>query len=89
MAAAMINHTATFGWEHLDHAPYNPNLVPSDFHFFPILKRTLKRCRFTTDEDVEAAVRTFIHTQDTNFYQLVLQAREAVGQMHQCGWGLC
>ncbi|GFV30399.1 transposase [Trichonephila clavipes] len=23
-----------FGWEVLDHAPYNPNLTPSDFHLF-------------------------------------------------------
>jgi histone-lysine N-methyltransferase SETMAR len=69
MAGAMVNHTATFGWEHLDHAPYSPDLAPSDFHFFPTLKRTLKGCCFSESEDVEAAVQTFIHTQDTDFYQ--------------------
>jgi histone-lysine N-methyltransferase SETMAR len=64
-AAATVNHIATFGLERLDHAPYSPDLVPSDFHFFPTLKRTLEGRRFTTNEDVEAAVRT----QDTDFYQ--------------------
>jgi hypothetical protein len=39
--------------------------VPSDFHFFPTLKRTLKWRRFTTSEEAEAAVRTRV----TNFYQ--------------------
>jgi histone-lysine N-methyltransferase SETMAR len=63
--AATVNHIAAFGWERLVHAPYSPDLVPSDFHFFPNLKRTLEGCRFTTNEDVEAAVRT----QDTDFYQ--------------------
>jgi hypothetical protein len=64
-AAATVNHIATFGWERLDHAPYNPELAPSDFHFFPTLQRTLEGRRFTTNEDVEEAVRT----QDTDFYQ--------------------
>jgi hypothetical protein len=64
-AEATVNHIATFGWEHMDHAPYNPYLAPSNFHFIPILKRTLKGCRFTTNEDVEVAVQT----QDTDFYQ--------------------
>jgi histone-lysine N-methyltransferase SETMAR len=65
IAAATVNHTATFGWERLDHAPWSPDLAPSDFQFFPTLKMTLEERRFTTNEDAEAAVRT----QDTDFYQ--------------------
>jgi histone-lysine N-methyltransferase SETMAR len=64
-AAATANNITTFGWERLDHAPYSPDLAPSDFHFFPTLNRTLEGSHFTTKEDVEAAVRT----QDTDFYQ--------------------
>jgi hypothetical protein len=64
-AAAAINHIATFCWECLDHIPYSPDLVSSDFHFFPTLKRTLEGHRFTTNEDAEAAART----QYTDFYQ--------------------
>jgi hypothetical protein len=69
MAAATVNHIATFGWQCLDHAPYSSNLVSSNFHFFPTLKRTLEGRHFTTNDDAEAAVQTFIHTQDTDFYQ--------------------
>jgi hypothetical protein len=47
----------------VNHASYSPDLEPSDFHFFHTLKRTLEGRRFTTNEDVEAAVRT----QDTDF----------------------
>jgi hypothetical protein len=65
MAAATVNHIATFSWECLDHAPYSSDLASSDFHFFPTLKRTFEGRRFTTNEDVEASVRT----QDTDFYQ--------------------
>jgi histone-lysine N-methyltransferase SETMAR len=64
-AAAAVNHIATFGWERLDNTPYSPDLAPSDFHFFPTLKRTLEGRCFTTNGNVEAAVRT----QATDFYQ--------------------
>jgi histone-lysine N-methyltransferase SETMAR len=67
-AAATVNHIATFGWEHLDHAPYSSDLAPNDFHFFPTLKRTLEGRRFN-NEDVAVAVRIFACTQDTDFYQ--------------------
>jgi hypothetical protein len=81
MAAAMANHIATFVWEHLEHAPCSPDLAPSDFHFFPTLKKTFEGRHFTTNEDTEAAVQT----QNTDFYQTgVLQVHEAVGQMHAC-----
>jgi hypothetical protein len=63
--SATVNHIATFCWERLDHTPYSPDLALSDFYFFPTSKRTFEGRRFTTNEDVEAAVRT----QDTNFYQ--------------------
>jgi hypothetical protein len=63
--AATVNHIATFGWERLTRAACSPDLAPSDFHFFPTLKKTLEGRRFTTKEDAEAAVRT----QDTDFYQ--------------------
>jgi hypothetical protein len=33
------------------------------------LKRTLKGHRFTNNEDAEAAIRTFVCTQDTDFYE--------------------
>jgi hypothetical protein len=49
----------------VNHAPYSPHLAPSESHFFPTLKRTLEGSRFTTNEDVEADVRT----KDIDFYE--------------------
>jgi hypothetical protein len=37
-AVATQDLIATFGWEQFDHPPYNPDLVPSDFHVFLHLK---------------------------------------------------
>jgi hypothetical protein len=68
-AAATVNHIATFGWERLDHALHSLDLLSSDFHFFPTLKRTFEVHRFTTNEDVDATIWTFVCTQDTDFYQ--------------------
>nr|CAH7746809.1 unnamed protein product [Callosobruchus chinensis] len=38
----------------LDHAPYSPDLAPSDFHLFPKLKQHLGGQRFSTDEEYMA-----------------------------------
>jgi hypothetical protein len=56
-------------------------MAPSDFHFFPTLKWTLKGHRFTTNENTEAAIRTFVRTQDTDFYQ---QEFKLVKQWDKC-----
>jgi histone-lysine N-methyltransferase SETMAR len=63
--ATTVDPIAPVGWERLDHAPCSPDLAPSDFHFFPTLKKTLEGRLLTTNEDAEAAERT----QDTDFYQ--------------------
>jgi histone-lysine N-methyltransferase SETMAR len=56
MVAATVNHITTFGWEHLDHAPYSPDLAPSNFHFYPTSNRALEGRHFTTNEDAEATI---------------------------------
>jgi len=33
---------AYLGFESLDHLPYSPGMVPSDYHLFPGLKKQLK-----------------------------------------------
>ncbi len=38
------------------HPPYSPDLAPSDFWFFPTLKRTLKGRRFNGLDDLESEV---------------------------------
>jgi hypothetical protein len=39
-----------FCWKNLDHAPYSPDLIPSDFHLFPKMKEFLGDKRMATDQ---------------------------------------
>jgi len=50
----------TLKFEVLSHPPYSPDLAPSDFHFFPHLKRALKGTHFTSDDEVKQAVMSWI-----------------------------
>jgi histone-lysine N-methyltransferase SETMAR len=45
------------------HPRYSPGLAPSDFWLFPRLKGTLKGQHFSSDGEVEAAVRKWINSQ--------------------------
>jgi len=39
----------TAKWDILDHPPYSPDLVPSDFHLFLHLKKHLAEKKFNDD----------------------------------------
>jgi histone-lysine N-methyltransferase SETMAR len=49
---------AYLGFQFLDYPPYSPDLVPSDYHLFPGLKKQLKGRHFSSDADVTAAAET-------------------------------
>jgi histone-lysine N-methyltransferase SETMAR len=51
------------------HPPYSPDLAPSDFHLFPKLKEHLKGQRYTSDEEVKAAVLLWCRSQSADFYR--------------------
>ena len=59
---------AKFGWYILQHAPYSPDLAPSDFHLFPKLKQHLSGQRFETDEELQEAVTTFLNGLAADFF---------------------
>jgi transposase len=59
-AHATIDVLETLKFELLSHPPYSPDLVPSDFHFYPHLKRGLKGTHFTSDNEVKQAVTSWI-----------------------------
>ncbi|UYV77657.1 hypothetical protein LAZ67_15001833 [Cordylochernes scorpioides] len=47
------------GFELLPHAPYSPDLAPSDFNLFPHLKKKLSGIHFRSDEEViDASLET-------------------------------
>ncbi|UYV62570.1 hypothetical protein LAZ67_2001123 [Cordylochernes scorpioides] len=56
------------GFELLPHAPYSPDLAPSDFHLFPHLKKSLSGIHFRSDEEVIDAVNPFFESLETSFF---------------------
>ena len=58
----------SFKWEVLQHPPYSPELIPSDFHLFGPLKQHISGERFPDDEAVERAVRAWFQQQTKEFY---------------------
>ena len=43
-------------WEVLPHAPYSTDMIPPDFDLFPKLKEPMRGHRFSSQEEVSAAV---------------------------------
>jgi histone-lysine N-methyltransferase SETMAR len=52
----------------VSHPSYSPDLASSNFWLFPKLKDTLKGQRFSSDAEVEAAVRKWISSQPEIFF---------------------
>jgi histone-lysine N-methyltransferase SETMAR len=66
-ARATIDALETLKFEVLSRPPCSHDLVPSDFHFFPHLKRDLKGTHFTSDDEVKQAV-TWIKQRTPEFF---------------------
>lgn len=52
------------GFTEVEHPPYSPDMAPSDYYLFPNLKRDLRGRKFSSDEELQAAV--FSHFEDKN-----------------------
>jgi [histone H3]-lysine36 N-dimethyltransferase SETMAR len=57
-----------FHWEIFDHAPYSPNLAPSDYHLFMHLKKWLASQRFETDDELQTGVNEWFKTLAADFF---------------------
>ncbi|UYV73983.1 hypothetical protein LAZ67_11001701 [Cordylochernes scorpioides] len=57
------------GFEVLEHPAYSPDLAPSDYSLFGLLKKELKGKRFDSDEDVQKVVQDFFHTLPKSAYK--------------------
>jgi hypothetical protein len=55
------------GWEIMNHRPYTPDLVPSDFHLFGPMKVHLGR-KFQTDNELKHGVLNWLCSKDKTFY---------------------
>ncbi|GFW20201.1 histone-lysine N-methyltransferase SETMAR [Trichonephila clavipes] len=59
----------SIGWEFLDHAPYSPDLAPSNLHLFRYLQHSLGGKHFSDNEKVKAAVNSWLSNQATGFFE--------------------
>jgi len=76
-ALATQKKLAYLGFQYLDHPPYSLDLVPSDYHLFPGLKKQLKGRHFSSDVEVIAAAETWLDGQTSDFFEWQKKARRA------------
>ena len=58
------------GFQQLNHPPYSPDLAPSDYFLFRVMKKFLRSKRLSSDEEVEEAVTTWFEEQSKDFFFL-------------------
>ena len=58
-----------FMWTIFKQPSYSPELVPSDFHLFSILKDHPSSYKFASDDNVKTAVTRWLKSQGTEFYK--------------------
>ena len=63
---------AECGYELLVHPPHSPDLAPSVFCLFPLLKKDFSDTQFSSDSDVIASVEVFLQGQDKLFYKAMV-----------------
>jgi len=76
-ALATQNKLEYLGFQCLDHPPYSPDLVPSDYHLLLRLKKKQLRSRhFSSDGELIAAAETWLDRQYSEFVLSGLQKLE-------------
>ncbi|GFV93809.1 mariner Mos1 transposase [Trichonephila clavipes] len=58
----------SFGWEQLDHPPYNPDLASNDYHLFMHLKKHLVGQCHSHDDEVKTTVKQWLFNQAASFF---------------------
>uniref|UniRef100_A0A3B5BAW3 Mos1 transposase HTH domain-containing protein n=1 Tax=Stegastes partitus TaxID=144197 RepID=A0A3B5BAW3_9TELE len=66
---AQVEEAAKCGFELLPHAPYSPDLAPSDFYLFPKLRSHFGGRHFQSDDEVIRAVEEYLDAQDATFFR--------------------
>jgi hypothetical protein len=66
----------------MEHPTHSPDLAPSDFHLFRLLKEALGGRRFRGDEDVKNAMHQWLRAQPNPFcYDGI---KQSVGRWEKC-----
>ncbi|GBP32639.1 Mariner Mos1 transposase [Eumeta japonica] len=64
------NYLKTLDWEVLPHPPYSLDIAPSDYHLFPSMAHALSEQRFTSYDDTENWVDSWITSKNKEFFRL-------------------
>lgn len=56
-------------YEILSHAPYSPDLSPTDYHFFKHLNRFLVQKQFKYKETIKIVFQEFFQSKNLDFYK--------------------
>lgn len=81
-AGNTLNVLRSFKWTVFAHPPYSPDLAPSDYWLFPLLKEELAGEKFTTDTEVQRADSAFFRSQPTEFYATTIE--KLVSRYNKC-----
>jgi histone-lysine N-methyltransferase SETMAR len=68
IAIHILQTLVKLGFEVLDHPAYSPDLAPSDYNLFGLLKDALRCSHFTSDEEVKEAVHEWLAAQSRTFF---------------------
>lgn len=60
-------------WEVLPHAPYSPDLAPSNYHLFRSLRHPIKEKMYAKVDDIESDLNTFFASKSSSFYKAGIQ----------------
>ena len=69
VARPVKTYLETLKWEVLPHPPYSPDIAFSDYHFFRSMTHGISEQRFTSYEDLEKWIDSWIASTDESFFR--------------------
>ena len=69
VAAPVKTYLETLNWEVLSHPPYSPDIAPSDYYLFRSMAHGLSEQHFTSYEDTQNWVDSWIASKDEAFFR--------------------
>ena len=69
-----VEHIVNLGWTVVPYPPYSPDLTPSDYHLFGLMKDVLRGQHFPSNDAIGQAVKQWAATASADFHECGMQA---------------